>query len=92
MGYYCQFIPKFIQVAQPLHELMSGENMGRKKAMVTWNGRCQQAFEELKHLCVTAHILTYAIFSRPFKLHTNACGSWLGLYSIRPKMMVLMLS
>ena len=27
-GYYCRFIPKFTQVAHPLHELTSGENEG----------------------------------------------------------------
>ena len=31
MGYYNWFIPKFSQVAQTLHELMSGENMDTKR-------------------------------------------------------------
>ena len=31
MGYYCRFIPKFVQVAWPLHELTSGENVGKKR-------------------------------------------------------------
>ena len=31
MGYYHLFIPKFMQVAQPLHELTSSENAGKKK-------------------------------------------------------------
>ena len=31
MGYYHRFIPKFTQVAQPLHELTSGENAGKKR-------------------------------------------------------------
>ena len=30
--YYHQFIPKFVQVARPLHELASGENAGKKKS------------------------------------------------------------
>ena len=34
MGYYRQSIPKFVQVAQPLHELTSGENAGKKKAAI----------------------------------------------------------
>ena len=34
MGYYCRFIPKFVQVARPLHELTSGENVGKKKAAI----------------------------------------------------------
>ena len=47
MGYYHQFIPKFMQVAQPLHELTLGENVGKKKAAIQWDSRCQQAFDDL---------------------------------------------
>ena len=50
-------IPKFTQVPQPMHKLMSSENAGRKKATVTWNNRSQQAFDELKCLCTTAPTL-----------------------------------
>ena len=39
MGYYQQFIPKFSQVAQPLHELTLGENAEKKKAAIQWNDR-----------------------------------------------------
>ena len=78
MGYYSQFITKFVQVAWPLHELMSDENVGKKKAAIQWNSKYQQAFNELKRLCTTAPILAYADFTKPFKLHTDACGSGLG--------------
>ena len=77
--YYCKFIPKFIQIAWPLHELMSRKNKGKKRAAVTWDERCQ-------YLCTTVPILAYANFIRPFRLHTDACGSSLGLSSIRPMM------
>ena len=78
MGYYHQFIPKFTQVAQPLHELTSGENTGKKRVAIAWNDRCQQSFNDPKHLCTTLPILAYANFTKPFKLHTDACGSGLG--------------
>ena len=78
MAYYCRFIPKFAQVAWPLHKLTSGENVGKKKAAIKWNSRCQQAFDDLKALCTTVPILAYANFSKPFKLHTDACGMGLG--------------
>ena len=78
MGYYCRFIPKFMQVAHPLHELILGENAGKKKAAIKWDSRCQQAFDDLKTLCTTAPILAYADFTKPFKLHTDACGTGLG--------------
>ena len=84
-GYYHRYIPKFMQVAWPLHELTSGENVGKKKAAIKWDSKCQQAFGDLKALCTTAPILTYANFSKLFKLHTDACGTGLGavLYQTR---------
>ena len=84
-GYYHRFIPKFVQVARPLHELTSGENAGKKKAAIKWDSRCQQAFDDLKTLCTTTPILAYANFTKPFKLHTDACGTGLGavLYQTR---------
>ena len=77
MGYYSRFIPKFAQVACPLHKLTLGKNGGKKKAAIKWDSRCQQAFDDLKTLCTTAPILAYANFTEPFKLHTNACGTGL---------------
>ena len=78
MGYYWQFIPKFTQVAQPLHELTLGDNADKRKAAIQWDNRCQQAFDDLKSLCTTTPILAYVDFTQPFKLHTDACGSGLG--------------
>ena len=85
MGYYLRFIPKFAQVAWPLHELTSEENVDKKKAAIKWDSRCQQTFDDLKKLCTIAPILAYANFSKPFKLHTDACGISLGdvLYQTR---------
>ena len=34
MGYYCRFIPKYVQVAHPLHELTSGEMWARKRLLL----------------------------------------------------------
>ena len=78
MGYYCRFIPKIMQVACHLNKLTSGENVGKKKAAIKWDSKCQQAFDDLKTLCTTAPILAYADFTKPFKLHTDACGTGLG--------------
>ena len=85
MGYYHRFIPKYVQVAHPLHKLTLGENAGKKKAAIKWDSRCQQAFDDLKTLCTTAPILAYANFTKPFKLHTDACSTGLGavLYQTR---------
>ena len=67
-----------MQVAQPLHELTSSENVGKQKAAIKWDSRCQQAFDDLKKLCTMAAILAYADFTKPFKLHTDTCGTGLG--------------
>ena len=67
-----------MQVAQPLHDLTSGENAGKKKAAMKWDSKCQQAFDDLKALCTLAPILAYADFSKTFKLHTDACGMGVG--------------
>ena len=59
--------------------------MGKKKATIKWDSRCQEAFDDLKKLCTMAPILTYANLTKPFKLHTDACGTGLGavLYQIQ---------
>ena len=68
------------------------QNTGKKKATITWNNRCLWLFNGLKDLCTTAPILAYTDFTKPFKLHTNACGPGLGLSSTRSRMTRLMLS
>ena len=71
-NYYCKFIPKYAQIAQPINQLVSGENANKKKSLVEWKAECQQAFEHLKQLCSQTPILAYANCSKPFKLHTDA--------------------
>ena len=67
-------------MAWPLHELTSGENVGKKKPAIKWHSRHQQAFDDLKKLCTMALILVYANFTKLFKLHTDACGTGLGAF------------
>ena len=59
-------------------KLTLGENAGKKKAAIKWDSKCQQAFDDLKTLCTMAPILACANFSKPCKLHTDACGTGLG--------------
>ena len=74
-----------MQVAHPLHELTLGENVGKKKAAIKWDSRYHKAFDDLKTLCTMVPILVYADFTKPFKLHTDACSTGLGavLYQTR---------
>ena len=57
---------------------MSGENATKKKTLVEWTAECQQAFKHLKQLCSQTPILAYAIYTKPFKLHTDASETGLG--------------
>ena len=43
-----------------------------------WDQECEIAFLLLKRLCTEAHILTYADYTKPFKVHTNASEEGLG--------------
>ena len=70
--------PKICSGTPTPHKLTSDENAGKKKAVIQWDNRCQQAFDDLKRLCTTAPILVYADFIQPFKLHIDACGCGLG--------------
>ena len=79
MNYYCKFIPKYVQIARPINQLVSGENANKKKALVDWTEECQIAFEHLKQLCIQMPILAYANYTKPFKLHTDASEHGLGV-------------
>ena len=65
-NYYHKFIPKYVQIARPINQLVSGENANKKKALVDWTKECQVAFEHLKHLCSQTPILAYANYKKPF--------------------------
>ena len=77
-NYYYKFIPKYTHIAQPINQLVSGENVNNKKKLVEWTAECQQAFEHLKQLCSQTPILAYANYKKPFKLHTDASENRLG--------------
>ena len=51
---------------------MSGENSKGKKNEVEWDQDCEIVFLLLKRLCTEAPILTYADYTKPFKVHTDA--------------------
>ena len=78
MNYYHKFIPKYVQIARPINQLVSGENANKKKALVDWTEDCQVAFEDLKYLCSQTPILAHANYKKCFKLHTDASEQGLG--------------
>ena len=78
MNYYHKFIAKCAKIARPIHQLVSGENANKKKALLDWTKECQVAFEHLKLLCSQTPILAYANYKKTFKLHMDANEHGLG--------------
>ena len=54
-AYYRKFIHHFSKIAQPL------TNLTKKSVPFSWNDDCQNAFETLKQLLVTAPVLAYPL-------------------------------
>lgn len=83
-SYYRRFVEGFAKLAGPLHKLVaelagtrskrgSGQDLGS-----AWTPQCEHSFEALKAKLVSAPVLAYADFSRPFILEIDASHSGLG--------------
>ena len=77
-NHYRRFVHKYAHIARPLNILISGENANKKMQGIKWNDDCEKSFQELKQLCNSMPILAYANYSKPFRLHTDACSLGLG--------------
>lgn len=79
VGYYRRFVKGFSKIAAPLNALLVGSAcMRRGNAAIDWTPDCQMAFDSLKTALVSAPILAYADFSKPFHLYTDASLGGLG--------------
>ncbi len=83
-SYYRRFVEGFAKLAAPLHRLVS-ELVGTKKRRglgrpidSCWTPECEQGFQCLKKKLITASVLGYANFSKPFVLDIDASHSGLG--------------
>ncbi|KAK3709629.1 hypothetical protein QZH41_010093, partial [Actinostola sp. cb2023] len=83
-SYYRRFVPKFAQIAGPLHKVVAelgsaGSNKTPKKLIGTvWTQDCQAAFNQLRTLLTTAPVLAYPDYTQPFILETDASNKGLG--------------
>ena len=77
-NHYRRLVHKYAHIAKPLNVLISGNNANKKKQAIKWNVHCEESFQKLKQLCSSTPILAYADYSKPFKLHTDACILGLG--------------
>lgn len=83
-SYYRRFVEGFAKVAAPLHRLVAELSGSRSKRASgqqlqdAWSEECAASFEGLKDKLVSAPVLAYADFSRPFVLEVDASYSGLG--------------
>ena len=78
MGYFCRFIKGYGKIAKPLNDLLQGENSKLKSHPVRLPPDALAAFQELKMKCLTAPVLAFADFKKPFLLETDASIEGLG--------------
>lgn len=83
-SYYRRFVEGFAKLAAPLHRLVAqlAGSKSRKPAgyamSQAWTDECEDSFEGLKHRLISAPVLAYADFTRPFILEVDASHSGLG--------------
>ena len=71
-SYYRRFVKDFASVAKPLHQLVE------KNREFRWTQQCQEAFEQLRQKLVSAPVLSFPDFSKPFVLDTDASDTGIG--------------
>ena len=76
-GYFHQFIKRYANIAKPLNDLLSGVNSKLKSCFVWLPLAAVVAFQELKLKCMTAPLLSFADFHKPFLLETDTSGDGL---------------
>ena len=75
-GYFRHFIKGYARIAKPLNDLLQGEN-----SKLTQSGLppdALAAFQEPKMKCLTAPVLAFADFKKPFLLETDTSIEGLG--------------
>ena len=79
VGHYRRFIKGFAHVAQPLSKYFAGEGDSRKSEQVSLTKEAMEAFEVLKWVCMTAPVLVFTDYTKPFLLETDASKDGLGV-------------
>ena len=77
-GFFRQFIKGYSKIAKPLNDLLEGEASKLKSEELELTPEALKAFEELKMKCMTAPVLVFADFKKPFHLETDASKEGLG--------------
>ena len=77
-GFFRRFIKGYSKIAKPLNDLLEGEASKLKAEEVELPPDALKAFEELKLRCMTAPVLVFTDFKKPFRLETDASKEGLG--------------
>ena len=77
-GFFRQFIKGYSKIAKPLNDFLEGEASKLKNEELELTLEALQAFEDLKKKCMTAPVLVFANFKKPFWLETDASREGLG--------------
>ena len=77
-GFFRCFIKNYTRIARPLNDLLEGEASKWKTQPVDLSPEAVEAFNLLKTKCVTAPVLAFADFKKPFLLETDASSYGLG--------------
>lgn len=72
MSYYQTFVPRFAQIAKPLHALVSRGRRSKTPVKFTWSQECQTALDKLKGCLMSPPILAYPDSVNP--LHSPQMG------------------
>ena len=78
MGYFRHFIKGYARIAKLLNDLLQGENSKLKSQLLGLPPDALAAFKELKMKCLTAPVLAFVDFKKPFLLETDALIEGLG--------------
>ena len=73
IGYYIKFIKGYAKITTPMEKLL------KKDMKFLWNEECQHSLDTLKENMVTAPILVFPDWNKPFHVHVDASGITLGL-------------
>ena len=77
-GFFQCFIKGYAKIAKPLNDLIEGEASKLKNEELMLMPEALAVFEELKMRCMTAPILAFADFEKPFRLETDPSKEGLG--------------
>ena len=79
VGHYRRFIKGFACIAQPLNEHLTREGASRKYEQVSLSDDALRAFDALKQVCMTATMLAFADYTKPFLVEMDASRDRLGM-------------